>query len=195
MHELPSVRSQGTLIHLNILHYAHFVPWSVSFSSVSVQVQVLPFLLIRKRRWGLYVLLMDFYTLGFYIILYLQHLFFFFCRWTDSWGNDIFILNLTKTECIVGGLFKNRVKFVSANSFVCGSYLSFGTFLNRFPLYIIRREESVFPYFTLFSVNFLKDSQRANEGKVLNCTHTLPLRKTAEKGTEKRKIIHSCCKF
>ena len=119
----------------------------------------------------------------------------FFSRWTDSWGNDIFILNLIKTECIVGGLFKNRVKFVSANSFVCGSYLSFGTFLNRFPLYIIRREESVFPYFTLFSVNFLKDSQRANEGKVLNCTHTLPLRKTAEKGTEKRKIIHSCCKF
>ena len=118
-----------------------------------------------------------------------------FIHWAFVFYCIFFILNLTKTECIVGGLFKNRVKFVSANSFVCGSYLSFGTFLNRFPLYIIRREESVFPYFTLFSVNFLKDSQRANEGKVLNCMHTLPLRKTAEKGTEKRKIIHNCCKF
>ena len=43
MHELSSVRSQGTLVHLNILHYAHFAPCTFSFSSVSVQVQVGPF--------------------------------------------------------------------------------------------------------------------------------------------------------
>ena len=74
---------------------------------------------------------------------------------------------------------------MSANSFVCGSYPTSGTFLNRFPLYIIRRENSVFPYFTSFPMNLSKESQRAKEGKVLICTHTLLLRKTFEKGTEK----------
>ena len=110
---------------------------------------------------------------------------FFFYPRTDSRKNDIFFLNLIKIECIVGGLFKNKVKFVSVNSFVGGSYLSLGNFLNRFPLHIIRRENIVFPYFTSFPVNFLKEGQRAKEGKVLNCTHTLLLRKTSEKGTEK----------
>ena len=43
LHELSSVSSQGTLPHLNILHYAHFAPCTFSFSSVSVQVQVGPF--------------------------------------------------------------------------------------------------------------------------------------------------------
>ena len=46
----PSVRSQGTLRHLNILHYADFVPCTFSFSSVGVQVQVVPFLAHVKRR-------------------------------------------------------------------------------------------------------------------------------------------------
>ena len=53
--------------------------------------------------------------------------------------------------------FKNRVKFVSANSFVCGSYLSLGSFLNRFPLYIIRREKLRFLISQRFSVNFFKE--------------------------------------
>ena len=130
-----------------------------------------------------------FCTFGFCIRLYLQHLFFFFFDpRTDSSKNDIFFLNLTKIECIVGELFKNRVKFMSVNSFVCWSYLSLGTFPNRFPLHIIRRENIVFPYFTSFPVNFLKEGQRAKEGKILNCTHTLPLRKTSEKGAEKWKL-------
>ena len=46
----------------------------------------------------------------------------------------------------------------------------------------------MFPYFTSFPMNLSKESQRAKEGKVLTCTHTLPLRKTFEKGTEKRKL-------
>ena len=49
-HELPSVRSQGTLTHLNILHYADFVSCTFSFSSVRVQVQAVPFLVYEKRR-------------------------------------------------------------------------------------------------------------------------------------------------
>ena len=106
------------------------------------------------------------------------------CRCYWSAGCYVF-LNLTKIECIVGELFKNKVKFVSVNSFVCWSYFSLGTFLNRFPLHIIRRENSAFPNFASFPGNFLKESQRAKEGKVLNCTHTLLLRKTSEKGTEK----------
>ena len=101
----------------------------------------------------------------------------FFNHRTDSLGSDIFFLNLNKIECIVGEPFKNRVKLV------CRSYLSLGTFLNSFPLHMIRRENSAFPYFTLFPVNFLKDGQRAEGGKVLKCTHTL--RKTSEKGTGK----------
>ena len=113
--------------------------------------------------------------------MYLQHLFLcFFNRRTDSWGNDIFFLNLHKIECIVGELFKNRVKLV------CRSYLSLGTSLIRFPLHMIRGENSAFPFFTLFPVNFLKEGQRAEEGKVLNCRHTL--RKTSEKGTGKWKL-------
>ena len=48
---------------------------------------------------------------------------------------------------------------------------------------MIRRENSAFPYFTLFPVNFLKDDQRAEEGKILNYTHTP--RKNSEKGTGK----------
>ena len=60
-----------------------------------------------------------FSTFGFCIRLYLQHLFFFFDPRTDSSKNDIFFLNLTKIQCIVGELFKNRVKFMSVNSFVC----------------------------------------------------------------------------
>ena len=58
----------------------------------------------------------------------------------------------------------------------------------RFPLHIIRRENSVFPYFTSFPMNLSKEGQRAKEGKVLTCTHTLLLRKTSEKGTEKWKL-------
>ena len=113
----------------------------------------------------------------------------FFSRWTDSWGNDIFILNLTKTECIVGGLFKNRVKFVSANSFVCGSYFSFGTFLNRFPLYIIRREESVFPYFTLFSVNFFwRTAREQMKEKYLIVRTHFPWGKLPRKEQKKGKL-------
>ena len=38
---------------------------------------------------------------------------------------------------------------------------------------MIRRENSAFPFFTLFPVNFLKESQRAEEGKVINCRYTL----------------------
>ena len=113
--------------------------------------------------------------------MYLQHLFLcFFNRRTDSWGSDIFFLNLNKIECISGELFKDRVKLV------CRSYLSLGTFLNRILLHTMRRENSAFPYFTLFPVNFLKDDQRVEEGKVLNCTHTL--RKTSVKGTGKWKL-------
>ena len=55
-----------------------------------------------------------------------------------------------------------------------------GYFSEQVPM---RRENSAFPYFTLFPVNFLKDDQRVEEGKVLNCTHTL--RKTSVKGTGK----------
>ena len=64
------------------------------------------------------------------------------------------------------------MKFVFANSFLCGSYLSSGTFLNRFLLLIIRRENSVFPYFRSLPVNFSKEGQRAKEGKALNFMHT-----------------------
>ena len=189
MHELPSVRSQGTLTHLNILHYADLVPCTFSFSSVRVQVQAVPFLVYEKRRWSLYVLLLDFVPLAFVFDCICNICsFFFFDPRTDSSKNDIFFLNLTKIECIVGELFMNRVKFMSVNSFVGGSYLSLGTFLNRFTWHIIRRENIVFPYFTSFPVNFLKEGQRAKEGKVLNCTHTLPLRKTSEKGAEKWKL-------
>ena len=110
-----------------------------------------------------------------YSIMYLQHLLLcFFNRRTDSGGSDIFFLILNKIECIVGELFKKLVR---------RSYLSLGTFLNRFPLQMIRRENSAFPYFTLFPVNFLKDDQRAEEGKILNYTHTP--RKNSEKGTGK----------
>ena len=80
---------------------------------------------------------------------------------TDSWRNDIFFLNLIKTECIVGGLIKISVKLV------CGSYLSLGIFLNRFPLHIIRRENSEFPCFSSFPVNFPKEGQRAKREKYL----------------------------
>ena len=62
IHELP--RSQGTLIQLNILHYARFVPCTFSFSSVGVQVQVVPFLVYEKRRYSLYVLILDFVPLA-----------------------------------------------------------------------------------------------------------------------------------
>ena len=107
-----------------------------------------------------------FCTFGFCIRLYLQHLFFFFFDpRTDSSKNDIFFLNLTKIECIVGELFKNRVKFMSVNSFVGGSYLSLGTFLNRFPLHIIRREDIVFPYFTSFSREFPKGRSESKRRK------------------------------
>ena len=80
---------------------------------------------------------------------------------SDSWRNDIFFLNLIKTECIVGGLIKISVKLV------CGSYLSLDIFMNRFPLHIIRRENSEFPYFTSFPVNFPKEGQRAKREKYL----------------------------
>ena len=80
---------------------------------------------------------------------------------TDSWRNDIFFLNLIKTECIVGGLIKISVKLV------CGSYLSLGIFLNRFPLHIIRGENSEFLCFTSFPVNFPKEGQRAKREKYL----------------------------
>ena len=80
---------------------------------------------------------------------------------TDSWRNDIFFLNLIKTECIVGGLIKISVKLV------CGSYLSLGISLNSFPLHIIRRENSEFPCFTSFPVNFPKEGQRAKREKYL----------------------------
>ena len=80
---------------------------------------------------------------------------------SDSWRNDIFFLNLIKTECIVGGLIKISVELV------CGSYLSLAIFMNRFPLHIIRRENSGFPYFTSFPVNFPKEGQRAKRKKYL----------------------------
>ena len=35
----------------------------------------------------------------------------------------------------------------------------------------------MFSYFSSFPVNFLKEGQGAKEGKVLDCTHTLLLRK------------------
>ena len=98
MHELPSVRSQGTLTHLNILHYADFVPCTFSFSSVRVQVQAVPFLVYEKRRWGLYVLLLDFVPLAFVFDCICNIWSFFFDPRTDSWKTDIFFLNLTKIE-------------------------------------------------------------------------------------------------
>ena len=52
--------SQGTLLHLNILHHAYFVICTFSFSSVNVQVQAEPFHEYGKRQKGLYVLLLDF---------------------------------------------------------------------------------------------------------------------------------------
>ena len=165
MHELPSVRSQGTLTHLNILHYADFVSCTFSFSSVRVQVQAVPFLVYEKRRWGLYVLLLDFVPSAFVFDCICNICSFFFDPRTDSSKNDIFFLNLTKIECIVGELFKNRVKFMSVNSFVCWSYLGLGTFLNRFPLHIIKRENIVFPYFTSFSREFPKGRSESKRRK------------------------------
>ena len=96
-------------------------------------------------------------------------LFFFLTVEPNLEGNDIF---KTKIECIIDEPFKNIVKFVFANSFLYGSYLSSGTFLKRFPLLIIRRENSVFPYLRSLPVNFSKEGQRAKEGKVLYCMHT-----------------------
>ena len=48
-----------------------------------------------------------------------------------------------------------------------------------------KRENCVSLFHNVFSVNFFKEGRWAKEGKVTNCTHTLPLRKTSEKGTEK----------
>ena len=115
-------------------------------------------------------------------------------RRTDSKENDFFFLSLTKIDCIVGGLFKNRVKFVSANSFV-GILCQLRYFSEQVPTAHKKERAQHISYFTSFPVNFLKEGQRAKEGKFLNCTHILPLRKTSEKGTEKMKIISSCCKF
>ena len=100
-----------------------------------------------------------------YSIVSATFVLFFFDPRTDSSKNDIFFLNLTKIECIVGELFKNRVKFMSVNSFVGGSYLSLGTFLNRFPLHIIKRENIVFPYFTSFSREFPKGRSESKRRK------------------------------
>ena len=76
-----------------------------------------------------------------------------------------------------------------ANSFLYGSYLSSGTFLKRFPLLIIRRENSVFPYLRSLPVNFSKEGQRAKEGKYF-IVCTLPLWKTSEKRTENESYQH-----
>ena len=128
-----------------------------------------------------------FCTFGICILLYLKHLFFFLnCR-TDSWENDFSFLNLTKTECIVGELFKNQVNSCPRIR-LCADLIQPRVFLNRFPLHIIRRENSVFPYFISFPMDLSKESQRAKERKVLICTRTLLLRKTFEKGTEKWKL-------
>ena len=101
----------------------------------------------------------------------------------NYWIEDIYIQLLDRGHIYV--LYPCSILIHDSSSFVCGSYLSLGIFLNRFPLHIMRRENSVFPYFSSFPMNFLKEGQGAKEGKVLNCTHTLPLRKTSEKGTEK----------
>ena len=99
--------------------------------------------------------------------MYLQHLLFLFYPRTDPCGNDTSFSNLTMIEFIVGELFKNKVKLVSANS--CVWILSqLGYFSEHVTtLHIIRRENSVLPYFTSFSVNFLKDGWRAKEKKYL----------------------------
>ena len=84
IHELP--RSQGTLIQLNILHYARFVPCTFSFSSVGVQVQVVPFLVYEKKADKVCMFCFQILYLWLqYSIMYLQHLFLcFFNRRTDS---------------------------------------------------------------------------------------------------------------
>ena len=125
----------------------------------------------------MYVLLIGFVPSAFVFYSICNICSFFFCLKIYSRGDEIFFLNLTKLKCIV--------KFLCASSFVCGSYLSLGIFLNRFLLHLIRKENSLFPYFISFPENVLVEGQRAKEGKVPSCTHTLPLRKTSEKGTEK----------
>ena len=93
-----------------------------------------------------------FCTYGFCILLYLQHLLFFLTVEPPLRKRHF----LSKPDQdLVCRRFKNTVKFASANSFVCGSYLSLGSFLNRFPLHIIRREKIAFPYFTTFLREFL----------------------------------------
>ena len=73
IHELP--RSQGTLIQLNILHYARFVPCTFSFSSVGVQVQVVPFLVYEKKADKVCMFCFQILYLWLqYSIMYLQHL-------------------------------------------------------------------------------------------------------------------------
>ena len=152
MHELPKVRSQGNPKHLNIPNYAHFVPCTFSFSPVSAQVQVVPFLEYEKRWWGLYVLLVDFVPTAF-VFYCICNICSFFLTVEPPLRKRHFLSK--PDQDLVCRRFKNRVKFVSANSFVCGSYLSLGSFLNRFPLYIIKREKIAFPYFTTFLREFL----------------------------------------
>ena len=112
------------LLQLNLLHYAHFVPCTSSFSSVRVWVESCAVSHERRTLKRFVCFASRFCTFGFCILLCLQHLFSFFSRRTYSSGSNIFFLNLIKIECIVSELFKSSVKFVSANSFVCRSYLS-----------------------------------------------------------------------
>ena len=159
------ISNRITLTHLNILHYADFVSCTFSFSSVRVQVQAVPFLVYEKRRWSLYVLLLDFVPLAFVFDCICNICSFFFDPRTDSSKNDIFFLNLTKIECIVGELFMNKVKFVSVNSFVGGFYLSLGTFLKRFPLHIIRREKHCVSLFHIVFREFPKGRSESKRRK------------------------------
>ena len=137
-----------------------FLPCTSSFSSVRVRVKSCAVSHERRTLKRFVCFASRFCTFGFCILLCLQHLFSFFNRRTYSSGNNIFFLNLIKIECIVSELFKSSVKFVSANSFVCRFISPWLLFPNRFPLHIKKRENSVFPYFTSFPVNFLKDGLR-----------------------------------
>ena len=111
-----------------------FVPCTSSFSSVRVRVKSCAVSHERRTLKRFVCFSSRFCTFGLCILLCLQHLFSFFKRRTYSSGNNIFFLNLIKIECIVSELFKSSVKFVSANSFVCRSYLSLVTFSQQVPI-------------------------------------------------------------
>ena len=88
-------------------------------------------------------------------------------------------MNVSSVNC-------SRISEICVREFVCvriSSKLLY--FFEQVPIAHNREREQCNSLFHIISLKFLKEGQGAMEGKVLNCTHTLPLRKTSKKGTKK----------